>query len=101
MREPGPLRVWAGKMCSRFARRPFCIPGHQRTNGDTECHAAAYAAADANGNILDCCANPCDSCSDSNPKTNSHGKILTTVIFLCFVESSGSNHHDTFLTVMI
>jgi hypothetical protein len=89
-------------MCSRFARRPFCIPGHQRTNGDTECHAAAYAAADANGNILDCCANPCsDSCSDSNPKTNSHGKILTTVIFLCFVESSGSNHHDTFLTVMI
>ena len=81
-------------MCSCFARRPLYFPGHQRTDADTEYNAAAYAAAYTNGNILDCYAN---SCSDSNPKSNSHGKILTTVIFLCFVESSGYTHHETSL----
>ena len=95
MPGPNPLRIWAGKMCSCFARRSLCFPGHQRTNAATECYATAYAAAYANGNILDCCANSCpDSCSDSNSKSNSRGKILTDVICLCFVESSSSTHHD-------
>ena len=98
MPGPNPLRIWAGKMCSCFARRSLCFPGHQRTNAATECYATAYAAAYANGNILDCCANSCpDSCSDSKSKSNSRGKILTDVICLCFVESSSSTHHDTSL----
>jgi len=47
MLETSLLRIWAGKVCSCFARRPLCLPGHQRTNADADCQSECHAVEES------------------------------------------------------